>query len=149
MDEVTAAQAAALTGLSERTIRRKIAAGQIRARHIAANRYAIKVADLPMRPPPTGLVARIADLESRVRVLEAQQAQRLAEWSALRCAPETSSSMPEAASVAGVREALLRLVRETELLAPLLTALPGGAELHEQPSADCADTRLGAKAQEG
>jgi hypothetical protein len=149
MDEVTAAQAAALTGLSERTIRRKIATGQIRARHIATNRYAIKVADLPVRPPPTGLVARMAELEHRVRVLELQQAQLMAEGSALRSPPETPGAAPDAISVAGVREALLQLVRETERLAPLLTALPGEGELRERPSADHAHLGSGAKAQGG
>jgi len=72
MDEVTASQAAALTGLSERTIRRKIAAGEIRARHVAPNRYAIKVADLPVHRSPDELIARIEELEHRVRLLELQ-----------------------------------------------------------------------------
>lgn len=70
MDEVTATEAAALTGLSERTIRRKILSGEIPARHVAKNRYAIRVRDLPLRKRAGDLELRIEALEHRVRLLE-------------------------------------------------------------------------------
>src|SRR5262249_2588191 len=44
--EVTARQAAELIRKGERTVRRWIKDGRLPARHIASNRYAIKVADL-------------------------------------------------------------------------------------------------------
>src|SRR5215831_16055664 len=79
MEEVTASQAATLTGLSERTIRRKIASGEIPARHVAPNRYAINVAHLPVRQPSDVLLTRIEELEHRVRLLELRlRPQRLA-----------------------------------------------------------------------
>ncbi len=70
-EEVTAAQAAALTGLSERTIRRRIAAKLLPARQVARNRYAIRVQDLPIRhQSPDALQVRLQALELRVGVLE-------------------------------------------------------------------------------
>jgi len=71
MDEVTAAQAATLTGLSERTIRRKIASGMLAARRLGPNRFAIKVADLPIRHPVEALALRLDVLEQRLARLEA------------------------------------------------------------------------------
>lgn len=81
--EVTAAQAAKLTGLSERTIRRRIVSGALPARRIASNRYAIRVRDLTLPNLPTlesveTLIARVQALESRVHLLELQVAQMLA-----------------------------------------------------------------------
>jgi excisionase family DNA binding protein len=71
MDELTAAQAANLTGLSERTIRRKIASGVLPARRLGRNRFAIKVADLQVRHPWEALAARVEALEQRLDRLEA------------------------------------------------------------------------------
>ena len=70
IEDVTATEAAALTGLSERTIRRRIARGELPARHIGPNRYAIRVADLPQRRRPSDLEARIEAVEHRLRLLE-------------------------------------------------------------------------------
>ncbi len=72
MDEVTATEAAQLTGLSERTIRRKIACGELPARRIAPNRFAIRVRDLPMHRSTSEAETRIEALEHRVRLLEIQ-----------------------------------------------------------------------------
>lgn len=69
--EVTAAHAAALRGLSERTIRRRIAANLLLARQVARNRYAIRVQDLPIRHQSLdALQVRLQALEQRVGVLE-------------------------------------------------------------------------------
>lgn len=73
MREVTAARAATLTGLSERTIRRRIAAGTLPARRIAPNRYAISIGDLPTRDEIEDAPARIEALGQRVAALEIQQ----------------------------------------------------------------------------
>ncbi len=72
MEEVNATQAAALSGFSERTIRRKIASGVIPARRIASNRFAIRVSDIPARRGADALVERVAALERRVLELEQQ-----------------------------------------------------------------------------
>jgi excisionase family DNA binding protein len=72
MDEITAAQAAILTGVSERTIRRKIASGVIPARRLGRNRYAIKVSDLHVNHPVEALVVRVEALERRLERVEAQ-----------------------------------------------------------------------------
>jgi excisionase family DNA binding protein len=70
MDEITAAQAATLTGLSERTIRRKIASGALPARRLATNRYAIRVSDLQMSRPFEALALRVEAIEHRLDALE-------------------------------------------------------------------------------
>jgi excisionase family DNA binding protein len=72
VDEITAAQAALLTGVSERTIRRKIASGVIQARRLGRNRYAIKVSDLRVSRPFEALALRVEVLEQRLARLEAQ-----------------------------------------------------------------------------
>jgi excisionase family DNA binding protein len=72
MDEITAAQAALLTGVSERTIRRKIASGVIQARRLGPNRYAIRVSDLRVSHPFEALALRVEALEQRIARLEAQ-----------------------------------------------------------------------------
>lgn len=64
-DEVTAREAAEITGLGERTIRRMIEDGRIPARKIAANRYAI-----PRRSLPSKKQDRYRALEQRVETLE-------------------------------------------------------------------------------
>jgi len=76
---VTAAQAATLTGLSERTIRRKIISGKLPAKRLMANRYAIRVRDLPSNLQTVALVDRLDDLERRVQLLEHALVQVLAE----------------------------------------------------------------------
>jgi hypothetical protein len=122
MDEVTATQAARMTGLSERTIRRKIATGEIPARHIAPNRYAIRVSDLPKRRGVDELEARIIALEHRVHLLALQQAD-------LASGPH-SGRTPAAEPIPGdttVQQALEQLVQETARLVSLLsTRSPGG-----------------------
>jgi hypothetical protein len=70
MDDVSAAQAAALTGFSERTIRRKIASGELPARRIAVNCYAIRVRDLPVSARGADNAHRVEALEQRVQLLE-------------------------------------------------------------------------------
>src|SRR5215469_1377349 len=72
MDDITAAQAALLTGVSERTIRRKIASGVIQARRLGRNRYAIRVSDLRVSHPFEALALRVEALEQRLARLEAQ-----------------------------------------------------------------------------
>jgi excisionase family DNA binding protein len=135
MDEVTASQAAALTGLSERTIRRKIAAGEIPARHVASNRFAIKVADLPIRQSPDDLVARLEELEHRVRLLELQlRSSRLAS----RAAPPASTPTTmrghgmDGAETPALAELLMQLAHETDRLMPVLMSLMG----HDVHAAD-------------
>jgi hypothetical protein len=139
MEEVTAAQAAGLTGLSERTIRRKIAAGDIPARHVARNRYAIRVRDLPIRRSPNELIMRVEALEYRVRLLELQQARLAA------AAPEAASepSEGEMGTPTDVYQLLVQLTRETQRLAPLLTALtsqqtPRAVDSQSEVTADVA-----------
>lgn len=88
-EEVTAAEAARLTGFSERTIRRKIAANKIPARRISSNRYAIYLADLPLRNAvPDACAAGLLALEARLRTLELQHTLLLAfcaaDWTSQR-----------------------------------------------------------------
>jgi len=78
IEYVTAVEAARLTGLSERTIRRKISAGVLKAEKCGAH-YAIRVGDLaPLteRAPTTldTALMRIDELEAE----QARQAERLA-----------------------------------------------------------------------
>jgi len=139
IEEVTAAQAAGLTGLSERTIRRKIASGAIPARHVARNRYAIRVRDLPIRRSSDELIMRVEALEYRVRLLELQQAHlAAAEVEAASEPPEGEMGTPT-----DVYHLLVQLARETQRLAPLLTALtsqqpPRAAEEQSEMNADAA-----------
>jgi excisionase family DNA binding protein len=71
MEYLTAKQAADVTGLSERTIRRMIERGDLPARHANRRRYAIATKDLPPhKPSPTGeLLARVEALERAVQRL--------------------------------------------------------------------------------
>jgi hypothetical protein len=158
MDEVTAAQAAGLTGLSERTIRRRIAAGMIPARHVAPNRYAINVRDLPVHHSADELAARIEALEHRVRLIELRQAALLATSPAADAALDPAETgypamqaPPAPASAPAVRELLAALVNETERLTSLLMPAAG-----EEPSGQASRRRSGRrsptplqKAQEG
>ncbi len=145
MDEVTASQAAALTGLSERTIRRKISAGEIPARHVASNRFAIKVTDLPIRRSPDDLVARLEELEHRVRLLELQvRSSRLN----TRAAPASTVSMArphgaDSSETPALAELLMQLAHETDRLMPVLMTLMGHDE-HVESEDDTA--RIGVQA---
>jgi predicted site-specific integrase-resolvase len=69
MQEVTAIDAAKLTGHSEKTIRRWILSGKLPARLVSKNRYAIKTSDLrkyipEAQPDLSTALARIQELES-------------------------------------------------------------------------------------
>jgi excisionase family DNA binding protein len=124
MEEVTASQAAALTGLSERTIRRKIASGEIPARHVAPNRYAINVAHLPVRQPSDVLLTRIEELEHRVRLLELRLRPQRSVVANLASAPaDHGDSAVTGAPALG--ELLMQLAHETDRLLPLLLTLQG------------------------
>lgn len=121
MNEVTATQAAAITGLSERTIRRKIASGQIPARRLAPNRFAIHVQDLPSRRGVDieTLVAQVEALEQRITRLEmlvgrTQQPHQLEDEAVSGPAAIDVSVMP-------LRELVAQLTREVQRLSPLLT----------------------------
>lgn len=124
MEEVTAAQAATLTGFSERTIRRKIASGELPARRLAANRFAIDVRDLPRRWNGNEVERRLKALERRVELLEERQWMLLqqfskeegAEYGAVLAAAEEQD-----ASISTLHELLVQLVHETKRLTPLLT----------------------------
>lgn len=120
-EEVTAAQAAQLTGLSERTIRRRIAAREIPARHVARNRFAIRVQDLPIRRPADEVMARLQALEYRVRVLELQQQRLLVQLDPTGAVPPEPSDQE---SAAGVGDLLAQLAYEVRRLGPLLSAAP-------------------------
>ncbi|HEX6819270.1 MAG TPA: helix-turn-helix domain-containing protein [Ktedonobacterales bacterium] len=137
-EEVTAAQAAQLTGLSERTIRRRIASRDIPARHVARNRYAIRVRDLPIRRPAEELMARLQALEYRVRVLELQQQRLLAQLDTTGAAPTEASGQEAAADVGGL---LAQLAYEVRRLGPLLSAAaPESPSIGRHPRAQKADT---------
>lgn len=156
-EEVTAAHAAMLTGLSERTIRRKIASGEIPARHIARNRYAIRVGDLPIQHAPQDILARIESVENRVRVLELQFAQLAARAlspadppTGADATPDDPHTLADAASTVAagttspladpteLQQLLAQLARETQRLAPLMTAL-----MTSQPAPRQIDAREG------
>lgn len=127
MDNVTAAQAAALTGFSERTIRRKIASGELPARRLAPNRFAIDVRDLPVRWDDKDLARRMDMLEHRVRVLEERQRTllRYAGASGREQAAGESAGQPED-SISTLHDLLIELAQETERLSPLFA--------HAEPS---------------
>lgn len=119
MDEVTAAQAAALTGFSERTIRRRIASGALPARRLAANRYAIAVGDLPQRWDDKDLARRLDGLERRVRLLESGPSALLARLDSV--ASESVAAGQGDASISTLRELLIQLAHETDRLGPLFS----------------------------
>ena len=122
MDEVTATQAAALMGLSERTIRRRIATGEIRARHVAPNRYAIKICDLPQQQLAEDMLTRIQLLERRVRQLERRDRQTdpVETADTVEALISDEEPAPEAEAQVAVRALLTRLVQEVRRLEPLL-----------------------------
>lgn len=129
MKEVTATQAAALTGLSERTIRRRIASGQLPARHVAPNRFAIDVRHLPRDRAGGNFAARLEMLERRMQLLEMQQQALLRRLDVAVAAREAGG---EAGTEAGgdlgqLHELLVQLAHETERLAPLLSGSVGSA----------------------
>jgi excisionase family DNA binding protein len=121
MDEITAAQAANLTGLSERTIRRKIASGVLPARRLRQNRFAIRVADLQVRHPWEALAARIESLEQRLDRLE----EGLRIVGSLREAGQTESKAGLGPAVpivsAEVQQLFAQLAYETARLARTLS----------------------------
>lgn len=122
MDEVTATQAASLSGVSERTIRRRIAAGQLPARRVAPNRFAIKIEDLPINRSRGDLVERLEALEQKVAVIELGQQALLRTQAASTPAPQGDLSLGQ------LHALLAELARETERLAPLLGGLQSPAE---------------------
>ncbi len=138
MDDVTATQAASLLGLSERTIRRRIAAGQLPARRVASNRFAIKVQDLPLRHGVADLTSGLEALERRVMALELWQRAALMQQSSARAAANVQASSSHAegdASLGQLHALLAELARETERLAPQLgTTAAAGAETETEPS---------------
>ena len=135
MDEVTATQAASLTGLSERTIRRRIASGSLPARGIAPNRFAINVRDLPLPGNDAELATQVEVLERRVRALEEQQ---LALLQRIEQSIGVEPSDVRDISVAMVSELLAQVSQDAERLAPLLGAPDTLAEARVQsrPSSD-------------
>lgn len=116
MDEVTATQAASLSGVSERTIRRRIAAGELPARRVAPNRFAIRVEDLPIRRGFSDLAMRVEALERRVAEIGLWQ-------QALLRARAADSATQSDVSLGQLHALLAELARETERLAPLLGAV--------------------------
>lgn len=151
MDEVTAIQAARLTGLSERTIRRRIASGSLPARRIARNRFAINLRDLPVTGHDDALAAQVEALERRVRTLEEEQRallRRLKEREEReeREECEGAGSQGETDSAAQVAQELLaRLAREAARLAPLL----GASDAPDRVGEDCVEPHLSGGAQYG
>jgi hypothetical protein len=162
MEEVTAARAATMTGLSERTIRRKILAGEIRARRVAPNRYAINVHDLPARHASADALSRVDELEQRVRLLELrlQRVEILLAPSPMYMPPpdpaDTAAISSPAALVSATRQPMLgellaqlshEVERLTPLLAPLLEHPPApaveGPRMHPAP-ADADELRASA-----
>lgn len=127
-EEVTATQAAALIGVSERTIRRKIAAGQLPARRVATNRFAIAVSDLPRRRGIDALTARIEAVEQRVERLEGRLyplAASVGHEHLAQMRPDTGQPAEETYA-ASLRDLIAQLTREVERLSPLLTADSAG-----------------------
>lgn len=143
MREVTATQAAALTGLSERTIRRRIASGELPARHVAPNRFAIDVRYLPHDRPDGKIAARLELLERRVQLLETQLQALLRRLDGAIAAGEAKvEAVADAGGDLGqLHDLLVQLAHETERLAPLLSGGAGGAA--QRPSAATRPVRRG------
>jgi excisionase family DNA binding protein len=135
MDEITAAQAALLTGVSERTIRRKIASGVIQARRLGRNRYAIKVTDLRVSHPFEALALRIEVLEQRIGRLEAQlQATAESSQPGIRAdRGGVPSSLPPQFSSAEAQQLFAQLAYETARLARSIP-FPQESPPAEEPS---------------
>jgi excisionase family DNA binding protein len=140
MDEITAARAANLTGVSERTIRRKIAAGVLPARRLRQNRFAIRVADLQVLHPWETLAARIEVLEQRLDRLEAGL--RVLAGVQEAGQPELGAALNPAGPVvsAEVQQLFALLAYETARLSRSLSlsnlAMPGPSEAVTTPTAD-------------
>ena len=129
MDEVTATQAASLSGVSERTIRRRIAAGQLPARRIAPNRFAIRVQDLPIHHGFGDLALRLEALERRIAALELRQQIMTHAGAEVPVEPAAVAATPDGdVSLGQLHTLLAELARETERLAPLLGAGSTGGE---------------------
>jgi excisionase family DNA binding protein len=126
MDDITAAQAAILTGVSERTIRRKIASGLIPARRLGRNRYAIKVSDLHVNHPVEALVLRVEALERRLDRLEAQFRIPVdfAQPGVQPGGSTTPPPLPAWFSSAAVQHLFAQLAYETARLARSISFLP-------------------------
>jgi excisionase family DNA binding protein len=126
MDEITAAQAAILMGVSERTIRRKIASGVIPARRLGRNRYAIKVSDLHVNRPVEAFMLRVEALERRLDRLEAQfRAPVDSAQPGVRPGDSTTPpSLPAQFSSAEVQHLFAQLAYETARLARSISFLP-------------------------
>lgn len=70
-EEVTAVQAAQMTGRSDRTIRRMIHNNRLPARLIAPNRYAIKVSDLDkVTGQASSIEERLSAIEEKIAHIE-------------------------------------------------------------------------------
>jgi|SRR5215470_4123033 len=124
MEEVTAAQAAGLTGLSERTIRRRIAAGKLVARRVAPNRFAIAVGDLPLRHDLHALMGRLEQLERRVQALETPEQAPAGGTGGVPTRDKGANAGPVAGdAVAQLQDLLAQLQREMGRLAPVLGAV--------------------------
>lgn len=138
-DEVSAVEAGRLTGLSERTIRRQIAAHRLPARHVACNRYAILVRDLRLsRPGGTTvhqLTARLQALEDRVGALEQQLTRLLASPSDASSADATTGP---SSTLTEIGASFARLASELSHLTAALADAPGPASHlgKAQPRAD-------------
>ena len=134
MEKITAARAATLTGYSERTIRRKIASGELPARRIAANRFAIDVRDLPRRWNGHDVERRLEALERRVQLLE--EGQRILfqhfgqEAKEIGAEPTLALADEQDASITTLHELLVQLAHETERLTPLFTPVEREGEQH-------------------
>ena len=146
MEKVTAAQAAVLTGFSERTIRRKIAAGDLPAHRLAPNRFAIDISDLPRRWDDSDLARRLDALDRRVRLLEDGQrtlGQRLdalvgmLQSGAAPAQEATAPGAPEAqepadATISTLHDLLIELALEADRLGPLLAPSDPQAKRHRR-----------------
>lgn len=152
MDEVSAAQAAVLTGFSERTIRRKIASGKLPARRIGPNRFAIAVEDLPRRRDINELLRQIEALERRVVLLEERQHILLAQdsWDAAATGAEMSAlaaGTEPSTSEGDLAQLLVQLAHEVERLTPLLAPTVSDGETEQDQivamEADASARRVG------
>lgn len=100
-EEVNAVEAARLTGLSDRTIRRKIKAGLLPARAIGPNRYAIKKSDLSiLKGHATGqqiddqVVARLDTIDQRLTNIEHLLTEKQVEKTSTRVQPAHKKQKP-------------------------------------------------------
>lgn len=139
-EQVTAAQAATLTGLSERTIRRRILSGQIPARRIAANRYAIRVEDLPRVGGAASVFARLDDVETRLRTLEGEVLALRAMVADFTDALSPAAENSTASTLDQLRVLLGQLGHETDRLAPLI-GFPQSASAPDQDARQHSDGR--------